>query len=513
MIGSDNIFNSKIQICMTKKKVVIVGGGTAGLTIASRLSKRYHVIVLEKSLKVKYPIIFAVPLLIGLLFKDPKQKYIGRRFIQTTSGRSIPFFESCVLGGASTINGCVHTIGSKILWESIFQPLGVKYKDVIAGYKTLFSSNYSEKNKINLTLAKQSNLDTAFFETLSSKNILIGDTNFSDLESCGRIYNTVGRFFRSSVLSLLKGDNIDIRSGQNVNHLLINSEGRVTGVATQVEEFYADFVILSGGVIGSCALLLSEIQNSNIPQNSSFRTAKVGRDIQDHTNLRVNVVANSLPNSLNLVSQNLLQKILLIMKHFFGAQTLMRGTGASSAVHLDLDGDGVVETRIQIVNFTESGRHGSEGKYLDEKPGFSLSITPINPKSKGRITGSEGILQINPNYLDDKEDIEILKKALKYCLMLLRSEPMKNFVKIIVDENCIENNPETYIRNNFYSGHHLIGGVQHAIDENFKVKGLSGLYVCDSSIFNGYVASNIHSTVVILAYIFSNRFINLDSGD
>ena len=59
----------------------------------------------------------------------------------------------------------------------------------------------------------------------------------------------------------------------------------------------------------------------------------------------------------------------------------MRGTGASSGVHLDLDKDGAIDTRIQIVNFTESGRHGSDGKIFGEDPGFSCLFLPIRTES------------------------------------------------------------------------------------------------------------------------------------
>ena len=35
-----------------------------------------------------------------------------------------------------------------------------------------------------------------------------------------------------------------------------------------------------------------------------------------------------------------------------------------------------------------------------------------------------------------------------------------------------------------------------------------GLYACDASIFNKYAASNIHSSVVLVADIFAKKFIN-----
>ena len=49
-----------------KKKVVIVGGGTAGIVIANRIQKYFDVVIIEKSKYLKYPIWFKIPLFIGL---------------------------------------------------------------------------------------------------------------------------------------------------------------------------------------------------------------------------------------------------------------------------------------------------------------------------------------------------------------------------------------------------------------------------------------------------------------
>jgi choline dehydrogenase len=494
---------------MNKKTVVIVGGGTAGLTIASQLHQQFRVIVLEKSRHKKYPLKFGIPLMIGFLFRNTTQPFISKRELQLEGVRTIPFFESGVLGGASPINGCVHTVGSRTMWERMLQRFNASYADVLIGYNRLYSMDSSAANKIHLMLAPQNAVDHAFLETLGRWGIPIGDMNFADQESCGRIYNTTRRILRSSVLSLVRGKDLDVRLGQTVERLLLNGEGRVTGVATKDGEIAADHVILSGGVIGTCSLLLKEKMQAAYAAHAGLGNIDIGSGLQDHTNLRVNVITNRGFDSLNEISSSWTKKVLLLFRHCIGIPTLMVGTGATSAVHLDLDGDGLIDTRIQVVQFTETGRHGSDGKYFDTEPGFSFSITPINPVSKGTIAlGADG-LEIKPQYLADARDVELLKSALTYCLALLRCEPLSGFVKAILNQDQMENDPESYIRDNIFSGHHLVGGAQDSVDRNFKVKGVNGLYVCDASVLGGYAASNIHSSVVLLADIFSKRFLSL----
>ena len=486
-----------------KKKVIIVGGGTAGLTIANQLQEYFDVIVIEKSQFKRYPLIYKIPLMIGIIFRDIKTKYLSQREFVLTDGRHIPFYESNVLGGASIINGCVHMLGNELQWKSILKNFDANYEEILESYGKLYSLNRNSKNKINLKSAHQNIIDKAFLKTLNQNKIPIRDMNVSDEEGCGPILNTVKKYFRTSVLSLVDKKHFRVAAGENVENILFDDSGKVTGVKTNLSSINSDYVILSAGVIGTCGLLLrAKHKNENILKN-----LVIGTDIQDHTNLRINVITNKNIGSLNEIYYSSYRKILLMFRHIFGKSTLMTGTGATSAAHLDLNQDGVVDTRIQIVQFAESGRHGSDGKYFGSKPGFSISITAINPESKGEITLEGQNTSINPKYLSSKNDVELLKLALKYCLKLLHTEPLSKHIEKIEDEYTIEHDPEKYIFNTIFSGAHLIGGTHNIINSRFDVKNTKGLYVCDASVFQEYAASNIHSSVVLLADIFSKNFV------
>ena len=57
----------------------------------------------------------------------------------------------------------------------------------------------------------------------------------------------------------------------------------------------------------------------------------IGNGLQDHVNLRVNVLANQNIGSLNEISCSFIKKMALLFKHCLGIPTLMVGTGATSA--------------------------------------------------------------------------------------------------------------------------------------------------------------------------------------
>lgn len=487
-----------------KKKIIIIGGGTSGLAIANRLQDLFEVIVIEKSVYRKYAWIYRIPLMIGVLFRKIVPKHITRREFRLRDGRKIPFYESNLLGGASVMNGAVHVFGFESVWKKTLSRFGIDYDDLLESNRDIYSFNLKEKNKMSLMLAPQNIIDKAFIETLNSKNIRNGDMGYAENEVCGPIQNTARTYFRTSVLTLLNKLDFKICLNEKVVGILFDENKKVKGVQTNKRIIDSDYIVLSAGVIGSCDLMLREQARGSLTDKLNIGM------IQDHTNIRINVLATKKIDSLNEVYDSWLKKAKLAIKHFLGIPTVMRGTGATSAAYLDLDHDGQIDTRIQILQFAETTRHGhGNNGYLfgSNKPSFSISINAIHPESKGTILLDDKDNTVDPNFLSVGKDIEILKLALAYCMDLLKSNPIKNYVLEIIDENMIINEPEKFIRNTMYSGHHLIGGLHEAVDENFQVIGTNGLYVCDASVFDRFVASNIHSSVVLLADLFAKKFI------
>ena len=493
---------------MSKKNVVIVGAGTAGLVIANNLQHDFNVTIVERSKFKSYPSVYKIPMMIGILFRKKKQKYIRNIELTLSDKRKIPFFESQVFGGASLINGCVHVFGAIAAWSNILEGFGFSIKDLFESYSRCFSKNAIEKYKISIRFSKITDIDKAFLSTLNRMGIPLGDMDSSDAQNCGQIYNTIRKVFRSSVLSLMSKNHFSLLMNENVTNFAYDENGEVVGVNTSNGIISGDYVILAAGTLGTNRLMLGEVQRGVL---NSVNHNNVGANIQDHINLRINVIANKEINSLNEIEHSLIKKAKILFSHLCGKPTILSGTGATSGVHLDLNGDGRVDVRVQVLQFTESGRHGSDGRYFGNMPGFSLSITPIQPFSKGLMGLRDGNFFVDPGYLNDDRDIDLLISALNYCLNLLGMEPLNGYVQEIIGEELIRSDPKKYILENIYSGHHLIGGLGQMVDENFRVKGLESLYVCDASVFQEYAASNIHSSVVLLADLFSRRFIKINS--
>ena len=114
-------------------------------------------------------------------------------------------------------------------------------------------------------------------------------------------------------------------------------------VIAKSKNFLTDYVILCSGVIGTNSLFLGK-HVGDIDDNY-LREHNVGLSVKDHSNVRVNVRSSKSFGSLNELNEQFLRKFYILAQHLLGLNTLLRGTGATSGVHLDLDGDGVVDTQ------------------------------------------------------------------------------------------------------------------------------------------------------------------------
>ena len=486
------------------RKIIIIGGGTSGAIIAKNLAPKYEVVVFEKSEKNNLPLLHRIPLLIGLLLSK-KNDYIKQIAIKFNDSRLVPFFESQSLGGASVINGCVHVMGSHHRWTNLVSRFGLNLDDLNSSYKNLYSKD-RQRGKLALSENVEKKMDKVFFSALEKNGISRGDVEWADSQSFGPVINTVGRFFRSSVMSLNPFIMSKIKSGLKVERLVVDNSLKVIGIVAGGEIFFADTIILSAGVLGTNGLMKKKALRFSDKSLIDLGLG-AGKGIKDHANLRVNVESVIKINSLNEINSKIFRKITLFFGHLFGFKTLMMGTGATSAAHLDLDNDGQVDARIQLLNFSETGRMGSGGRlFSSEAPGFSISITAINPKSIGNLDVSGDVIAVEPNYLSDPLDMEHLQKCLCFVVNLLESNSFQGIVKRIDRIQEIKKNPKKYIQDNAYSGYHLIGGCGDLVDSDFQVRGHQGLFICDASILTEYVSSNIHSTILLLADMFSKKF-------
>lgn len=493
---------------LNQKKIIIIGGGTAGLTIANKLQDKFNVTVLEQSGNYKLPIINRIPLLIGLLFRKKKKNYIKKKIIKIDNNRKIPLYYPNVLGGSSEINGCVHVFGSKKLWKIFLKKFKINYIDLIYLNKKIFNFNRkkSVKNKINLLEAFNNKLDDIFSKISSDFKLKKITSIYNDNIGFGKIINNSNTYFRSSVLDLVSNKKFNLELNCNVKKIVkkILNNKTFYFIHTNKGIFQTEILILSSGTFSTSKILLKSIKM--IPELNKLKNL-IGKGIKDHPNLRINVLLNRKFNTLNEISNSLTKKIFLFLKFILKFKNLMNGTGATSAIQINTNYKNTADARINLLQFFETGRHENKN-YFNSNPGFSLSITPVSSFSEGFMyLNKNGKSKFKFKYFKEKKDYYIVKKSLNFCIKLLENKNIKNYIKIIDNFRFIKKNPKNYILNNVYSGGHWIGGTSKIINSNFQVKNLKNFYICDASIFDFHVSSNIHSSIILIANLFSDKIL------
>ncbi|MEY4100331.1 MAG: hypothetical protein RL300_1502, partial [Pseudomonadota bacterium] len=150
---------------------------------------------------------------------------------------------------------------------------------------------------------------------------------------------------------------------------------------------------------------------------------------------------------------------------------------------------------------------------LDAYPGMTLGTKQLRPESRGsvRIRSADDrdapILQ--PNYLDDERDRQVVVKALKWARALLTSQPMARILDTETLPGAQVNSDDEWLdfaRRSANSGYHLIGTAKMGpatdamavVDARLKVHGMTHLFVADCSIMPTMPSGNTFASALMI---------------
>lgn len=507
---------------------IVVGGGSAGCTLAARLSEdpAVNVLLLEAGPRDTHPL-HHIPAGYSALGQRYAWGYYSAA-LRHADGRSVELPQGRLLGGSSSVNAMVYIRGTQRDfddWARTHGCDGWSYRDVLP-YFIRSESNanldgplHGNAGPLGICHVAPQALTEAFVRAAQQAGIPYNaDFNGPQLAGSGFYQTTIRDGRRSSTATAylrpaLRRPNLCVRSSAPVLRILL-ANGRAVGVElaepSQLTTAHAEReVIVTAGAVGSPKLLLmSGIGPAEELRQLGIRVVHdlpgVGRNLHDHARIDLLYELNG-PYSLDRYKRPL-SLLLLALEYLL----YRRGPLASNA----LDGGGFwwsdpargePDPNIQFFFVP----HSSGVPY---RHGCSMNFYELRPRSRGtvRLRSADPRAQplIDPNYFADPLDLERTVAAFEVCRAIMRQPEMARFIlREHAPGSDITGREDLarYARSVVGTGYHLVGSCRMGTDEgavvtsDLRVRGIRDLRICDSSVMPALVSGNTNAAAIMIA--------------
>ncbi|MEX5597755.1 GMC family oxidoreductase [Pseudophaeobacter sp. C1-32P7] len=519
---------------------VIVGGGSAGSTLASRLSEdpNTSVCLLEAGGRGDSILVRAPAAVVAMLPGRPK---INNWAFETVpqpglNGRKGYQPRGKALGGSSAINAMLYVRGHAGDYDE-WAALGCDgwgWSDVLpyfqraenneaggdavhGGDGPLQVSHQKSPRPITRAFVEAGKAlqirETADFNTGDNEGIgLYQVTQFHAAEKNGERCSAAAAYLHP----VMDRANLTVITGAHATKVLFQVK-RATGVAYRKggQDLTVNAgreVILCGGAFNSPQLL--QLSGVGRPEDITphgigmvHELPGVGQNLQDHLDFTLAYKSKdrdnfgiSLPGSVSL------------LKHINDWRKTGKGMLATpfaeGAAFLKTDptlerADVQLHFVISIVD--------DHARKLHLGHGFSCHICVLRPKSRGAVGLTSGDPmappRIDPQFLSDPEDLTTLIRGVRKTRQIMQTPPLQGYIH---KELFIEGEPddaalEQHIRARSDTIYHPVGTCRMGQDEmavvdpELKVRGMEGLRVVDASVMPRLIGGNTNAPTIMIA--------------
>lgn len=514
---------------------IIVGGGSAGATLASRLSESSELTVclIEAGPQDKSPLI-RIPLGVMLLAKDKRHNWLYSSSPQVAlDGREVSIPRGKVLGGSSAINGMIYIRGHRSDYDTwaALGCTGWDYESVLPYFRaseanqdpSMDEAYHGRSGPLNVTYVRDpSPIDQDFVEAAGRLQLRpCADFNSPEPEGVGVYQVTQKNGKRHSTAEAYlkparKRPNLHIITGLEVESLDID-QGRACAVigrrpdGSRQRLDAAGEIVLSAGAIGSPDILLrsgigpgADLQAANI--SPTLDLPGVGQNLQDHVDVMVIARSRSTTPygfSLQALPSRALDLVNWVTRKrgMFGSNMVEAGGFVRSSP---------IEERPDIQFHIIPGLKSHRGRMIEYGHGVSLHTCILRPESRGslRRTSATGRPEIDLGLLNHEADMERMLRGVKLAREILRQQPMaRHGLSEVIPGADLQNDDELrrYIRQEARTVYHPVGTCamgldRHAVvDPQLRVHGLQGLRVVDASIMPRIVSGNTNAPAIMIA--------------
>jgi len=507
---------------------VIVGAGSAGCVLASRLSEDpdTRVLLLEaggpdRRREIRIPAAYSKLFKSALdwNFSTEPEPYLHNRRLYWPRGK--------VLGGSSAINAMIYIRGNRLdydHWASLGND-GWSFADALPYFKRSENQERgaSEFHGVGGPLCVSDlccvNPLTRVFLAAANELGFAANSDFNGAtqlgaglyqvtQKNGSRHSAADAFLRPA----FSRPNLRVVTAAHATRILIDNH-RATGVEFlrngTAETVRAEReVILCGGAVNSPQLLLlSGIGPADelvcVGVHSVHDLPGVGKNLQDHPMVSAGYLCTK---PITLQSADSLRNLL---QYFALKRGPLTSNVAEAGIFINTRDDSPTPDLQILFGPVYYVNHGFE-KIKEHAFGFAPTL--IAPESRGEITlRSANPLEapaIRANYLARESDLRVMREGVRAVLRVAESKPFDAFRGARLHpapEARTDSDFGEFLRNNVQTLYHPAGTCKMGsdpmavVDSRLRVRGIERLRVVDASIMPRVIAGNTNAPTIMIA--------------